>query len=263
MAHTNGHTRRAWVVVLGDFGRSPRMQNHAKSLCQQVCKSVDGGMDHWIRAVARCMPTQPHDRHPVALDQHSTVGLAGGCGGISWNQCSRRHYRKPKPDHSLFTRHVCEMAQHINVCANHYSIYTPHRPALINRMPRAVRMVLKATWQLLTMMLCMLLRFPSPDIILLQVMATTSTHRRTAHTPIRTRMYPKLDIPTSTRCLLPFPFLQCAPLWHGSVGRASLWIGTILATPSWHCTWDAGTPWSCLHGALSGNGGDRHMPVCV
>ena len=27
---------RVWVVVLGDFGRSPRMQNHALSLAQQV-----------------------------------------------------------------------------------------------------------------------------------------------------------------------------------------------------------------------------------
>ncbi len=26
----------AWVVVLGDFGRSPRMQNHACSLSRQV-----------------------------------------------------------------------------------------------------------------------------------------------------------------------------------------------------------------------------------
>ena len=27
-------TKRAWVVVLGDVGRSPRMQNHAKSLAE-------------------------------------------------------------------------------------------------------------------------------------------------------------------------------------------------------------------------------------
>lgn len=27
-------TRRAWIVVLGDIGRSPRMQNHAKSLAE-------------------------------------------------------------------------------------------------------------------------------------------------------------------------------------------------------------------------------------
>ncbi len=48
-------------------------------------------------------------------------------------------------------------------------------------MPRAVRMVLKAMWQLLTMMLCMLLRFPSPDIILLQVDAMCTTCTRTTH----------------------------------------------------------------------------------
>ncbi len=29
---------RVWVVVLGDFGRSPRMQNHALSLAKQVCQ---------------------------------------------------------------------------------------------------------------------------------------------------------------------------------------------------------------------------------
>ena len=28
--------QRAWVVVLGDFGRSPRMQYHAMSLAEQV-----------------------------------------------------------------------------------------------------------------------------------------------------------------------------------------------------------------------------------
>lgn len=28
--------KRAWVVVLGDFGRSPRMQYHALSLAEQV-----------------------------------------------------------------------------------------------------------------------------------------------------------------------------------------------------------------------------------
>ncbi len=32
---------RVWVVVLGDFGRSPRMQNHALSLAQQVSQVVD------------------------------------------------------------------------------------------------------------------------------------------------------------------------------------------------------------------------------
>ena len=29
--------QRVWVVVLGDFGRSPRMQYHALSLALQVC----------------------------------------------------------------------------------------------------------------------------------------------------------------------------------------------------------------------------------
>ena len=28
--------KRAWVVVLGDFGRSPRMQYHTLSLAEQV-----------------------------------------------------------------------------------------------------------------------------------------------------------------------------------------------------------------------------------
>ena len=31
-----GQRKRAWVVVLGDFGRSPRMQYNALSLAEQV-----------------------------------------------------------------------------------------------------------------------------------------------------------------------------------------------------------------------------------
>ncbi len=34
--HKPGNRRRVWVVVLGDFGRSPRMQYHTQSLCKAV-----------------------------------------------------------------------------------------------------------------------------------------------------------------------------------------------------------------------------------
>ena len=33
---------RAWVMVLGDVGRSPRMQYHASSLCKTVRLCADG-----------------------------------------------------------------------------------------------------------------------------------------------------------------------------------------------------------------------------
>ena len=33
----------AWVVVLGEFGRSPRMQYHALSLADQVGAAARGG----------------------------------------------------------------------------------------------------------------------------------------------------------------------------------------------------------------------------
>ncbi|KAL6975518.1 chitobiosyldiphosphodolichol beta-mannosyltransferase [Sarracenia purpurea var. burkii] len=36
-----GRRGRAAVVVLGDIGRSPRMQYHALSLARQVCLEVD------------------------------------------------------------------------------------------------------------------------------------------------------------------------------------------------------------------------------
>ena len=35
--------RVAWVVVLGEFGRSPRMQYHALSLAEQVREMEKGG----------------------------------------------------------------------------------------------------------------------------------------------------------------------------------------------------------------------------
>lgn len=40
---------RAWVMVLGDVGRSPRMQYHASSLC----KTVRGRLSHRFRC---CRP---------------------------------------------------------------------------------------------------------------------------------------------------------------------------------------------------------------
>lgn len=32
--NTVTRTKRVWIVVLGDIGRSPRMQNHAKSFAE-------------------------------------------------------------------------------------------------------------------------------------------------------------------------------------------------------------------------------------
>ena len=34
--------RRAWVMVLGDVGRSPRMQYHTSSLCKTVRQELAG-----------------------------------------------------------------------------------------------------------------------------------------------------------------------------------------------------------------------------
>lgn len=61
-------TKRAWVMVLGDVGRSPRMQYHASSLCKTVSGSrLPAPLPACRRppaACCRCLP--PACRRPAA-----------------------------------------------------------------------------------------------------------------------------------------------------------------------------------------------------
>lgn len=46
-------TKRAWIVVLGDVGRSPRMQNHAKSFAENGhLVEVVGYVDNKVNEVS-------------------------------------------------------------------------------------------------------------------------------------------------------------------------------------------------------------------
>ncbi|KAL6770082.1 hypothetical protein ACKKBG_A33530 [Auxenochlorella protothecoides x Auxenochlorella symbiontica] len=104
---------RAWVVVLGDVGRSPRMQYHTLSLCKTPGYTID---------------------------------LIGQRGSPILNdlQAHVKHGR-------------------LRVT------YLPEPPAALARCPRALRLVLKALHQLLTLAWLTLFSLPRPDVILLQL----------------------------------------------------------------------------------------------
>lgn len=99
-----------WVVVLGDFGRSPRMQNHALSLAQQ------GGLDVDVVALKGAEPCEELRSSPAVTLR-----------------------------------------------------YIPDIPGFFKYIPGLLRLVVKAAWQLVALLMQMLFRLPKPDVILLQV----------------------------------------------------------------------------------------------
>ncbi|KAK9820133.1 hypothetical protein WJX72_006458 [[Myrmecia] bisecta] len=99
-----------WVVVLGDFGRSPRMQYHTVSLATQAGKEV----------------------HVLAYGGSQPIQAVG--------------------DNQAIVLHTI-----------------PEPPAVLQRLPRTISMVLKAVLQTVMLLMLMLRRMPRPAAILLQV----------------------------------------------------------------------------------------------
>ena len=83
-----GPRRRVQVVVLGDFGRSPRMQYHALSLADQASLEVD------VVAYTGSTPREEIVTHPhihLRLIAPPPRGSAGACLASSlWRFASRR-----------------------------------------------------------------------------------------------------------------------------------------------------------------------------
>jgi hypothetical protein len=72
--------RRAQVVVMGDFGRSPRMQYHALSLAQQVrllSACAEGAASRVFTLSALALPLAPS--RPLSVAQKNTFDLGCVC----------------------------------------------------------------------------------------------------------------------------------------------------------------------------------------
>jgi beta-1,4-mannosyltransferase len=70
--------RRAQVVVMGDFGRSPRMQYHALSLAQQVrllSACAEGAASRVFTLSALALPLAPSRPLSVAQKKHVRLGM--------------------------------------------------------------------------------------------------------------------------------------------------------------------------------------------
>ena len=145
--------RRAWVVVLGDVGRSPRMQYHAASLCKTV-RGI-GGRGAGVSGV---MAQHPRSRHrlskraslpppaPPPQPDFESVVLVGYPGAALVDELEA-----PLAAGRLRVAHL------------------PPVPAWLARAPRQLALPLKALAQLAALLWLLLVVLPRPDVILLQL----------------------------------------------------------------------------------------------
>jgi len=138
-----------WVVVLGDFGRSPRMQFHALSLAEQVNEREYGGL-----------------------------GLDEGATG-AWAGAPRRRHPNPFPPTPLSPQAGCDV--HVLAYGDtpplasleaskrlHMHALAP-APAWTARLPRALGLPIKALLQLAALLWATLFVMPRPASAIVQV----------------------------------------------------------------------------------------------
>lgn len=159
-----------WVVVLGDFGRSPRMQNHALSLAQQVVVVGNTGLIHAssVQAVlstaCMCDVLQAGLMVDVlAFGGSQPSGAIAGCQNIHIH-CIPEAYGL----NWTAPGQPCTVTAHVS-CDDSHTLHVRHRWRCLSLLPRTLALVAKAAQQALLLLGMMLFWLPSPDLLLLQV----------------------------------------------------------------------------------------------